>query len=264
MKYLAATKSDQSVIINGFGLSGVTDMSATYSIRKDPKKVLGVGCVTQSLSAPPEASLSISRNMVSTDPLLNLTGDLGFSGTIDYLGKKIGFSSGYLNSYSVSCQIGAIPTVEVDIGVFGDFGTGIVESETGTHPAIQIPNQGSISIECKGSETNRITNFDYNISINRDPIYAVNSFLPADVVSQKPIEMSANFTISVADYETERMVEYLQEQNESDITIVVKTPDQLQTIQTFEIKNASLVSEAFSSSLDSEGSVSLSYVGYAN
>lgn len=264
MKYLAATKSDQSIIINGFGLSGVTDISATYSIRKDPKNILGAGYVTQSLSGPPEASLSISRNMVSTDPLLNLTGDIGFSGTIDYLGKKLGFSSGYLNSYSISCQVGAVPSVEVDIGVFSDFGTGLVEAETGTHPSIQIPNQGSIFIECKGSGTNRITNFDYNVSINREPVYAVNSFYPADIVTQKPIEMSANFTISIADYETERMVEYLQSQNESDISIVIKAPDLSQVIQTFEIKNASLTSEAFSSSLDSEANVSLSYVGYSN
>lgn len=264
MKYLAVTKSDQSIIINGFGLSGVTDISATYSVRKEANNILGVGYVTKTLSGPPEASLSISRNMVSTDPLLNLTGDVGFSGTIDYLGKQIGFSSGYLSSYSVSCQIGAVPSIEADISVFSDFGTGIIQSETGSHPAIQIPNQGSIFIECKGSGTNRITSFDYNISINREPIYAVNSFYPADVIFKKPIELSANFTISIGDYETERMVKYLQSQNESDINIIVKTPDLSQTIQTFEIKNASLVSEAFSSSVESEASVNLSYIGYVN
>jgi len=263
-KQASVSNYDQSVIINGFRLSGVQDLNGSYTIQKTPINILGQGHVLSLLNAPTEGNFSFSRNMISEDPLLNLTGNSGFSGTIDYLEKSFGFSGGYLTSYSVSCGIGQIPTINTDITVFGDIGSGLSHSVTGTHPAIYTPSQGSIFIECEGTGTNRITNFDYNININRQPIYKVGSKDPVEVCLIKPLEMTANFTLSVDDYETKRVLDILESPQTSNIKVLIKSADLSQTLQTYEIINASLVSETLSSSTESEMTVNLSYQGYVN
>lgn len=255
---------DQSVIINGFRLSGVQDLNGSYTIQKTPINILGQGHVLSLLNAPTEGNFSFSRNMISEDPLLNLTGNSGFSGTIDYLEKSFGFSGGYLTSYSVSCGIGQIPTINTDITVFGDIGSGLSHDATGTHPAIYTPSQGSIFIECEGTGTNRITSFDYNINVNREPIYKVGSKAPVEVCLIKPLEMTANFTLSVDDYETKRVLDILESPQTSNIKVLIKSADLSQTLQTYEIANASLISETLSSTTEEEMTVNLSYQGYLN
>ena len=42
-------------------------------------------------------------------------------------------------------------------------------------PAIQIPNNGSIIVECSGASTDRVTSFNHGINIGLSPIYTVGS-----------------------------------------------------------------------------------------
>ena len=87
-----------------------------------------------------QGNFSVSRAFVSEDPFLNLTGDgpsFAFSGSVFYEMPNIGgtlennrsgcfgFHSGYLNSYSISCGVGEVPSVNVGISVYGDLGPGI-------------------------------------------------------------------------------------------------------------------------------------------
>lgn len=255
---------DQSIIVNGYRLSGVQDINGSYNIQKTPINILGAGHVTSLLNSPVEGNFSFSRNMISEDPLLNLTGDSEFSGVIEYLGNSFGFSGGYLTSYSVSCGIGEIPTINTDISVFGDIGSGISHTQTETHPAIYIPNQGSISINCDGSESNRVTNFEYSINMRRNPIYTVGSIYPAEVCLIKPLEITANFTLSIDDYDSKRVLDAILSPETSNIQVQIKSADLSQTIATYNLNNASLLSESISSNTEDETSVNLSYQGYVN
>ena len=100
--------------------------------------------------------------------------------------------------------------------------------------------------------------------MNRQPIYKVGSKDPVEVCLIKPLEMTANFTLSVDDYETKRVLDILESPQTSNIKVLIKSADLSQTLQTYEITNASLVSETLSSSTDAEMTVNLSYQGYVN
>jgi hypothetical protein len=264
LKNIASLSYDQSVIINGFKLSGVNDINGGYSLRKSPLNVLGGGYAQNGMSGPPEGNFSFSRGMICVDPLSNLTGDIGFSGGFQYLDKSFSFTSGYLTTYSVSCSVGEIPQINTDIAVFGDIGSGISVTTTGAASAIQVPNQGSITVTCGGSTTNRVTSFNYNINVQRDPIYKTNQLTPAQVNSVKPIELNADFTLSVSDYEVEALLTKLTSPSTENISVSILANDLSTNLQTFNIPNAHLVTNPIAASVGGDMAVTLSYVGYAN
>lgn len=128
----------QTVIINGISLSGVQDVNGSYGINEKPVRVAGAGFVDALIDSPLEGNFSISRKMVSRDPLLssNVIGSYDFdeeeiSGAIlyDEASKGFGFTKGRVSRYSVSCSVGDIPSIETDIIVFGSLGKNVL-SET--------------------------------------------------------------------------------------------------------------------------------------
>lgn len=128
----------QTVIINGISLSGVQDVNGSYGINEKPVRVAGAGFVDALIDSPLEGNFSISRKMVSRDPLLssNVIGSYDFdeeeiSGAIlyDEASKGFGFTKGRVSRYSVSCSVGDIPSIETDIVVFGSLGKNVL-SET--------------------------------------------------------------------------------------------------------------------------------------
>ena len=130
---------EQKIVLNGFALSGVQDVNGSYGISEQPLRIAGVGFVDALIESPLEGNFSISRDMVSRDPLVELnsidkyTYDEDFvSGAILYDNdtKGFGFTKGRVSRYSVSCSVGQIPTIDLDIRVFGELGQHVLSEET--------------------------------------------------------------------------------------------------------------------------------------
>lgn len=130
---------EQKIVLNGFALSGVQDVNGSYGINEKPLKIAGVGFVDALIESPLEGNFSISRDMVSRDPLIQVnsigkyTYDEDFiSGAILYDDdtKGFGFTKGRVSRYSVSCSVGDIPTIDLDIRVFGELGQRVLSEET--------------------------------------------------------------------------------------------------------------------------------------
>ena len=130
---------EQKIVLNGFALSGVQDVNGSYGISEQPLRIAGVGFVDALIESPLEGNFSISRDMVSRDPLIELnsidkyTYDEDFiSGAILYDNdtKGFGFTKGRVSRYSVSCSVGQIPTIDLDIRVFGELGQRVLSEET--------------------------------------------------------------------------------------------------------------------------------------
>ena len=61
--------------------------------------------------------------------------------------KGFGFTKARVTRYSVSCTVGDLPDIQTDFTVFGNLGSGVmIQEATETHPPIQFPSQGSISV----------------------------------------------------------------------------------------------------------------------
>jgi hypothetical protein len=266
MSKTASTSSyDVSFIVEGYQLSGVTDVDGSYSITETPINVLGFGYSTPTLTAPFQGDFNINRNMVSKDALLPYTGDVHLNGAIKYKGKTFGFTSGYLSNYSISCAVGQVPSISNQVTVLGEIvPTGMSFPITETHPAIQIPQQVTISIYCTCASTNRVSSFSYSVSSPREPIYALNDSFPVQVNLNYPLEIDANFTLEIDDYEAREVMDYLVDHNKDTIEILIKNPSDNSVIESYSITNPELIGESIAASNGSDVSIELSYKGYQN
>jgi len=278
---------EQTVIINNVALSGVESVGGSYGISERPIRVAGVGFIDALVGQPLEGNFSISRKMVSRDPLLALDGDSyaydeqEISGAIlyDNATKGFGFTKGRINKYSVSCGVGDIPNIQTDITFYGNLGKDVlVEQATVDHPPIQFPDQSSISDNVSDFQIDAISDFSYSRALNLNPVYALpkgdendwsNSdppstpnMEPVQVDTQYPIETDISFTMIVNEYQIREMKDRVAAAPKSTVVIEIKDAKDGSMINSFTGQNVRLISESIQSSVAGEMAISLSYKGY--
>jgi hypothetical protein len=262
----AVLNYEQQFYLSGVQLSGVTSIDGGYSIQEEPINIIGQGYVFPVRQGPLVGEFSISRYFIGEDLFLNFTGDHPISGSINFNDtQRFGFVSGYLNQYSVSAGVGSIPTSNASITVYGDIGEGINAYGTNEHPIIQIPNQGSITVDCSGYQTNRVTQFSYTMRIDREALYKIGSPYPIQVDRKCPIYQEASFEIECNDFEVSRIREYLvKPKMQSSLNLSFKNPINENSVETFTINNARLLDQKLSTSSDDLITINLRYAGYIN
>lgn len=286
--------------LDGQAISGVISVDGSYSINYAPINTIGVGYNKQVIADVPTAEFNVSKYLVYNEPFLNYTGqknDLiapSFAGSINYNNRSIGFQSGYLNSFGLSCSVGDIPQTSMGIQIFGDIGSGYSASGTRQTRYITVPQVKNITITCSGSSSNRITNFDYSINSPKKPIYILqssNNYIPYEVLCDLPVEINVSFDLEIDDFQSRKLYEQLnsdidssfslsiigavlQDQNLSvglnqdlsvgaDDLVVARTSVGV-SIFNQSFNNVKLVSQEFNSSADQVLSVKLNYKGYLN
>lgn len=286
--------------LDGQAISGVISVDGSYSINYAPINTVGLGYNKQVIADVPTAEFNINKYLLYNEPLLNYTGqknDLkapSFAGSINYNNRSIGFQSGYLNSFGLSCAVGEVPQTSANIQVFGDIGSGYSASGTRQTRYMTVPQVKDISISCSGSTTNRVTSFDYSINCPKKPIYilqSANNYIPYEVLSDLPIEIGISFNLEVDDYAARKVYEQLNNDTDSSFSLLIKgvvfqdevlavSPTQNLSVglgdllvarssvgvtlfsQSF--NNFKLVAQEFSSTADDILSVKLNYKGYLN
>lgn len=283
--------------LNGKAISGIVSVDGSYSINYAPINTIGVGYNKQVVADVPTAEFNVSKYLLYNEPFLTYTGEkfnqtaLSFAGSLNYNNRSFGFESGYLNGFGLSCSVGEIPTTTLNMQVFGDLGTGYSASGNIPTPYITVPQVKDITITCSGSSSNRVTNFNYNVTSPKKPIYVLassNNYVPYEVLLDLPIEITASFDLEVDDYSSRKLYEQLNNDIDSSFSINVKGvvfEDQVLSVagqnlsvdgqdllimqktvgltlfnQSF--NNFKLVSQEFSSNADDILSVKLNYRGY--
>jgi len=231
-------------VLNNSTISGITSVDGSYNINYAPIKTIGVGYNKQVMAEVPVANFSINKYLLYNEPFLNFTGEnqdktaKSFRGSLNYSNKKFGFLSGYLNSFNLSCSVGEIPTTTSDIVVYGDVGPNYDASGNLKAPYISVPQVKDIILNCSGSSTNRITNFDYTINCQKKPIYTlyqsgysysaptgptapVANYIPAEVLLNLPIEIDASFTLEVDDYTSKSLYTILNNDVDANFSISI-------------------------------------------
>jgi hypothetical protein len=246
----ATLNYENHFFLNGSTISGITSVNGSYNINYAPIKTVGVGYNKQIIAEVPVANFSISKYLLYDEPFLNFTGEnydrtaKFFNGSLNYNNKRFGFQSGYLNSFSLSCSVGDVPTTDVDIIVYGDVGPNYNSSGSLRSPYITVPQVKDIIITCSGSSSNRVVNFDYNINCPKEPIYLLyqsgyangspsgpsgptgpisptRNYIPSEVLLRLPIEIDASFTLEVDDYSSRSLYEILNNDNETSFSISI-------------------------------------------
>jgi len=251
--------------INDREILGIDSLDLSYSNPSNNSKILGRESSFTTINGPTSAQLSISRSLIYIDPILQYTGSPAINGKIHFTNNNqaYGFSSGYLTEYMVNCAVGSIPKVSSNFIIFDELTSQAVPSYTFEPPAISIPNQGSISLSCDNSTTNRVVGFDYSIKITRKPIYTIGSKYPFEVVTFKNIEYSASVQIDVDDAFLQNSFNFLSARENKTVSFSIKDKTLTNTIQTLTIPKASLVGESLSSSADGGVKLTLNYIGHS-
>lgn len=250
------------------------------------------------LNAPLEGSFNINSLLISQDFFLRFLGDIPFTGSIHASASQyFGFHSGYITNHTVSCNVGELPRTSTQIRVFGDIGGSpsfldqeenkfSVQHEDGfvvmleeslndgiynafdpndenLFPEIQIPDQGSIIIECTGASTDRVTSFNHSINIPIDPIYTIGSPYAAQVDVIWPATTETSFTLDLDEHQYHHLRGYMVKPEAQDIAVKINNCFG-EPIQHYTIKKARLIGETMSSSIDGRMTVNLSYKSYYN
>jgi len=260
----AVLNYEQQFYLSGILLSGVTSIDGSYSISENPINIIGKGYTYPVRQGPLVGNFNIDKYYIGQEPLLNYTGDSPISGSINYNNKSFGFNSGYLTDYNITCSIGSIPKSRATIAVYGNIGSGIDSSGRNPHPDIAIPNQGSISLNTTGYQTNRVTSFNYTLSTPRSPLYKIGSPYPIQVDREFPISQDASFSVDVNDLEVSQIREYLLKPKQQTIEISLANPINESNIETITLKNARLLSQSIDSDSDGMLTIQLNYKSYIN
>lgn len=285
--------------LDGQAISGILSVDGSYTINYAPINTVGIGYNKQVIADVPTAEFNINKYLLYNEPLLNYTGqrtDLkaqSFPGSINYNNKSIGFESGYLNSFGLSCSIGEIPQTSANIQVFGDIGSGYSAYGARQTKYMTVPQVKDITISCSGSSSNRITSFDYSINCPKKPIYILqnsNNYIPYEVLSEFPIEIGVSFNLEVDDYAARKVYEQLNNDTDSSFSLLIKgvvfvdaplsvgvlnlnvdSTNLLVTRKSVGVtlfsqsfNNFKLISQEFNSNADDVLSVKLNYKGYLN
>lgn len=260
----AVLNYEQAFYLSGMLMSGVTSIDGSYSIRETPVNILGKGYTYPILNAPLVGNFSIQKYYIGEEPLLKYAGDSPISGSINFGNKSFGFNSGYLTSFELSCSIGQIPRASAQFSVYGNLGSGINAEGLTPHPEIQIPNQGSITLNTTGYENNRITDFNYSLEIERSPVYKIGSPHPVQVDRKIPFSEKLSISMDVNDHEILKLHEYLIKPQQQNLNLILKNPISNSVINTFNLKKARLVSNSISTDSDGMMRASLNYECYTN
>jgi hypothetical protein len=255
---------ENKLFISGQEVIGVENVEFSYSQSSTVLKALGYSVGQTIVSGPPQQKVSISQNLIHSGGLINYTGENNISGSINYDGNNYGFQSGYLTEYLVNCAVGSIPKITSNIVVYDAMVTG-TKNASGSiaSPAIHIPNQGSISVTCDNTSTNRVVGFDYSIKIDRMPIYSIGSILPKEIVTMPVVEYSASVQIDVDDAFLSNSTGFLNSRQNKTVSFAIRSRDNSTLLQQLTIPKASLVSESLSSSADGGVKLTLNYIGHS-
>lgn len=254
---------DQGFSFCGQNLSGISDVTlkADFGIGYTP--TLGSNTFGFHKTGPSIGGVDFSRSLIYNDPVIAYTGDLACSGQFSYGGTNYGFESGYLTNYAINCSVGQVPNVTSAISVFGEMKTGVANQTFVAHPDIFVPSQKSIIISNDYGNSNRITSFQWSISIPRQPKYTLeSSLLPESVFSPTPLQISASATFGIVGFsplDIQQFVRYIYSPN---FTIIIKNRDLSQTLMTLPVNNAQILNQQIQGTVDSPLTLTLQYAGY--
>ena len=252
-----------AVNIASHHISGISSVDLSYSNSANILKPLGSKKGLTTVGGATQQKLSIARHLIYDDPILSFTGSDAMSGQIVYGGNAYGFSSGFLDSYSVNCAVGSVPKVNASISIFDEMDSSneIIGDFSSNEVSIHIPSQGSISITCDGSSSNRVIGFDYSIKANRKPHFSIGSETAVSVELVPPLEFSAQVQIEVDETVPDNSFNFLSNRENKSVSFDIDGRGG-QDIQALTIPNATLVSESISASDNGSAILNLNYIGH--
>ena len=262
---------DQFVFIEGSELKGVQSFDGEWSIPKNNMLAAGYEYVGSEIEGVLEGKVSVNRFVVSSnDPVVGhlgseINGELVY-GTNQSTNKSFYFDKGFIDSYSSNCSVGQIATANFGLTAYGSVGSTNSSNSKKQNvsynqitPKVGVAN--SMTLNTSFGNTNAIQSYDFNISLDANPVYKLGSmFMPSKFEIITPILISTNFEITAKDYEIENMYHSICSSNfVENLSFSLNEKCDGPTIQSFTLNNAELVGSSISANIGDNLSISLDF-----
>ena len=259
----------QNLYINRERIRGVQSCAVGWSAVETYVNTIGrdAGFLGGVVEQPLTSTSDIERFMVSpTDPIIDLFNSVEIYGETKYTnGQNYIFSRAQITNYSCECAVGSIPTLNFSLLCFGNSGgdTDIFLNQSPERdPTIMIASPGSVSLNVKGHSSNRIQSFNFQINVDRDPIFKLGSLEPLDFRVEFPIQVDCQFVLHVDDYESKNLFDFICSPEIQDLTLGFKDCESGENIRSFFMKDAKLMDYNQSGSIHEFLEATFSYKSY--
>jgi hypothetical protein len=255
----------QNVYINGERLRGVQTCETSWAGPTSYINAVGVqgGFVGSTVEESLQASFDVSRLMVTPhDPLVNLFETVDIGGEIAYgPSETFSFNKAFISSYSSSCQIGSVPTLDFGLIAYGESGSNVFKDsrEAELDGTIIIAMPGSMVLDVDGYETNRVQSFDFSISVGRKPINVIGKLHPHDFLVEYPIQVDCRYVLHVDDYESSELWEYVCTPKEQNLNLTFRDCSRDQEVRRFFMPAARLIEYSQTGTINEDLEATLTY-----
>jgi hypothetical protein len=132
-----------------------------------------------------------------------------------------------------------------------------------SHPELFIPSPRSIIVSGDNTSTNRVTSFSYELNINRQPIFSIDSYKDVDeVVFLPPINITASLNFDAVNFTPENYEFFIVSTEKKNFNVTINDRKSNSGIYNLNIPNIQLVSQSLDSSAENKLTISNSYIGY--
>jgi hypothetical protein len=266
----AVSKDQQRFFIGYTEIPGVQSVRPEYTNNAALVKYLGYSKYKHIPRGPQLGGISLSSLLISDDLLINYTGAAGFNGSIVKQDgtQSVGFTSGYLTSYSSRYSFGSLPQIDVGISVLGNLNQPQTLSDyqgiTGaaSNLLLKVPGPGCLTLNIDEFATNRIISYDINIQCNRNPVYYLGNAYPTFVELITPLEVTCSFQIDINDYQMKDFRRYPFSESVQNLSLAVNTFDAGDNIATYNFNDLFMIGEAYETTINGNAGVSVQYKGF--
>ena len=131
------------------------------------------------------------------------------------------------------------------------------------YPAIYIPSPRSMLVSGDNSTNNRIKSFNYELTINRQAVYSLDSYSRVDeVVFLPPVAVSASLDFDAVNFTPEDYKYFISSAEKKNFKVIINDRNSTEEILNLDIPNIQLSSQQLGSSADNKLSITNSYIGY--
>lgn len=239
---------NQQVYIFGERLRGVQSCTASWSSPEVYVNSIGVegGLVGTTIQESLRADFDVERLMITPhDPIIDYFETTDLSGEIHYgdSSNNFAFNGGYISSYSCSCAIGEVPSLNFSVVAYGNSGGGAASLGRGKEAddTIVIANPGSISVDVEGYASNAIQSFELSIAVDKTPVNVIGQLSPAHFIPSFPVEVNCQFVLNVQDYESSQLFDVICSPKKQDINLVFMDCDRSKEVRRFFLPDSKLI-----------------------
>lgn len=244
-------------------LKSIKNIAFSQEVQEENVQVLGDDLGFKSIIGPTQTRVAVDKTLNSNDFIRNLAGRSDILGQFEYGDNAMRFVSGCINNFSVNATINEIPQTSFDLTIYGSLSPQTTLLPSFLQAEDNDPEEAKVeelTVTFDKNSTNAVQSFSFSEVFNKQAFYQIGQNEPSDIKTIGTIQQEVAIDIEVEDYEIEETFSFLSATKDRDRTIKLEIGNPVQN--TYQLQNASLVSESIALGVGGTPVASLIYRGY--